>query len=167
MSHGNRQDDVRSKWGHCSVCNIPLSSEQHALDHVNSEQHQANENAQRYRSSPARQIRCRDGHERGESSRRDCVARVYVDNFADRKRHLSTDSDFDPRDRKRRSVSKEFERISDDELDKQMFSGNTEQYPEDDVMRSPTSEFDGKLYTKQYKCSFTLRNCLHILLCVY
>lgn len=33
------------RWGYCSICNIPLMSEQHASEHVLDIQHQSNEAA--------------------------------------------------------------------------------------------------------------------------
>ncbi|XP_060562359.1 peptidyl-prolyl cis-trans isomerase G-like isoform X3 [Ruditapes philippinarum] len=119
----------KQTWGFCSICNVPLSSEQQAIEHVNGRQHCENENSRRDRSSlgsPARQT---------DPSRREFVphsvaeesgwselgkhrgsgpARLQNDDVMDRKRHRSTDSDFDRKDVKRRSLNENMGRRMSD-----------------------------------------------------
>ncbi|XP_045181773.2 serine/arginine repetitive matrix protein 1-like isoform X3 [Mercenaria mercenaria] len=136
----NRPDDLelppddalkygkRSAWGHCSVCNVPLNSEKQAIEHVSGDLHRSNEDLQRVQSSPSRQNVDYANHNRGSHSRAgtsewsntgqrtgDSVQRLRSDDLLERKRHRSTDSDFDHKEVKRRSITDDFEQVSDNE----------------------------------------------------
>ena len=133
-----------STWGYCSVCNVPLTSEQQAVEHVNGKQHCDNEKSQRIGASSNSSARHGDtfssrsnagGSDLGDFGkyRGSTFKRLHSDDMMDRKRHRSSDSDFDRKDVKRRSIN--------DDLDQELSDYEGADYPGPELYNDVETDF--------------------------